>query len=53
MIALLSGVYQSEAERFQTMGDMPLWFTSVGGLTVDRCLGAQSASASSLCSCSV
>ena len=30
-----------------------LWFASVGGLTVHRCLGAQSASASSLCSRSV
>ena len=30
-------------------GTCSLWFASVGGLTVHRCPGAQSASASSLC----
>ena len=34
-------------------GTCSLWFVCVGGLTVHRCLGARSASASSLCSCSV
>ena len=34
-------------------GTCSLWFASVGGLTVYRCLEAQSASASSLCPCTV
>ena len=34
-------------------GTCSLWSASVGGLTVHRCLGAQSASASSLCPRSV
>ena len=34
-------------------GTCSLWFASVGGLTIHRCLGAQSASGSSLCSRSV
>ena len=41
---------QRESRQWRTCS---IWFASVGGLTVHRCLGAQSASALSLCSRSV